>query len=628
MRPMATAKVRMNRAGPTPNGERAKWLDRVDLTSFFVRAPAALVLLDPELKVLMASEHLAESCGYSLREVLGKKPSELLPFIAPRVEQILQRVARTGRPRLNFEIAGELPTSPGVVRYWQASCFPAARARDGRFAIGVISTETSNTNPKSLMPRLESRLREVLDLAHVGTWESNFLTGHDVWSRQLYDIFGLDSETSSSYELLRALVHPEDRELLDSGRARFLADHLPFDLPLRVIRPDGEGRVIRCCGTVVETPEGKPAGIVGIIQDLTNQFEAERTPRESETRMETLLGSSDEVVTEISTQGTVLNLWTGNDQLLIRPREDILGKSVEQMLSKKSFCAWHHALKRVSEHGVTEYLQYPLEVRAGVRWFSSKITPILSGDGAVKSLCVLSRDITARRTTEQTLHQLSIRLLNIQDEEHRRTAQFLHEATAQSLLAVKLNLQAATRDESVCDEVRNNLIDSLDLVEGAMQEIRTLSYVLHPPMLDEAGLAAALRWYVKGFSERGGISVALYLADDFGRLPGEFEMMMFRVVTESLSNIHRHSGSTSAAIRLERKPREVVLEIEDWGRGIPPERLIIAESGVLGVGIAGMHERVQYLGGKMMISSKEGSGTTIRIVLPVANATLVAAAGA
>ena len=120
---------------------------------------------------------------------------------------------------------------------------------------------------------------------------------------------------------------------------------------------------------------------------------------------------------------------------------------------------------------------------------------------------MLSRDITARKNTEDTLHQLSIRLLTIQDEEHRRTAQFLHEATAQSLLAVKLNLQAATRSESVNDDTRNNLLDSLDLVEGAMQEIRTLCYVLHPPMLDEAGLAAALRWYVKGFSERGGIPV-------------------------------------------------------------------------------------------------------------------------
>jgi two-component system, NarL family, sensor kinase len=628
MRLMANTKIRMNHAGPTPNGERAKWLDRVDLASFFACAPAVLVLLDPDLKVLMVSQHLAESCGYSLRDVLGKTPSELFPSVAPRVEQVLRRVARTGRARLNFEVAGELPTSPGVLRYWQASCFPAAQARDGRYAIGVISTETSNTSLKSLMPRPESRLREVLDLAHLGTWECNFLTGHDVWSQQLYDIFGLDSDTPASYELFRTLIHPEDRELLDSGRARLLADHLPFDLPLRVIRADGEGRVIRCCGTIVKTPDAKPAGIVGIIQDATSQFEAERTLRDCEARMEAILGSIDEVMMEFSVRGTILNLWTRDDQLLVRPRGEIVGNSLEQLLGDEFSSLWRPVLRRVLESGAPESLQHPLKVRAGLRWFSSYITPIRSIDGSFKSLCVLSRDITALKHTEQTLHHLSIRLLNIQDEEHRRTAQFLHEATAQSLLAVKLNLQAATRNEGVGEDLRNNLTDSLDMVEGAIQEIRTLCYVLHPPMLDEAGLAAALRWYVKGFSERGGISVVLEVGENFGRLPRESEMMIFRVVTESLSNVHRHSGSPSAEIRLKRSAGEVVMEVEDWGRGFTPEHLIVAESGALGVGIVGMHERVEHLGGELMISSQPGKGTIIRLVLPLAAGAMTSAASA
>jgi len=621
-------KASVNRGSPSRKRERAKWLDRIDLASFFVRAPAALVLLDPDLKILMVSESLAESCGFSLRQILGKTPSQLVPSIASSLDQILKRVAKTGRARLNFEIAGELPSSPGVIRYWQASCFPAARSRDGRFAVGVISTETSNTNPKSLMPRLESRLREVLDLARVGTWESNFLTGHDVWSHQLYEIFGLDSDTTASYEIFRGLIHPDDRELLDACRARFLADHLPFELPLRVIRPDGDGRVIRCSGTIVKTPEGKPAGIVGLIQDVTDQFQAEHTLREDEARMDALLGSIDEVVAELDADGVVLKLWTRNDELLVRPREEIIGTSSEQLLCAEFHSTWRPMLKRVLQTGISETLQYPLKVRAGLRWFRSNITPIPSVDGHPHSLCVLSRDITTRKNTEETLHQLSIRLLTIQDEEHRRTAQFLHEATAQSLLAVKLNLRAAARSESVNDDTRNNLLDSLDLVEGAMQEIRTLCYVLHPPMLDEAGLAAAVRWYVKGFSERGGIPVALDVAEHFGRLSREHETMIFRVITESLTNIHRHSASPRAEIRLRREDRQVTVEIQDWGRGISPERLVAMESGALGVGIVGMHERAEHLGGKLHISSQPGHGTTVRVVLPVAADVLSAAATA
>lgn len=147
-------------------------------------------------------------------------------------------------------------------------------------------------------------------------------------------------------------------------------------------------------------------------------------------------------------------------------------------------------------------------------------------------------------------------------------------------------------------------------------------------MLDEAGLASALRWFVKGYSDRSGIPVTLEVTEDFGRLPRDVEMMMFRVVTESLSNIHRHSGSANAAIRLQRRAGELMVEIEDWGRGISPERLLVAESGALGVGIAGMRERVEQLGGKLTISSNQDRGTRIRLVLAAGAGTLASAATA
>jgi two-component system NarL family sensor kinase len=152
------------------------------------------------------------------------------------------------------------------------------------------------------------------------------------------------------------------------------------------------------------------------------------------------------------------------------------------------------------------------------------------------------------------------------------------------------------------------------------------AYVLHPPMLDEAGIASALRWYVKGFNERSGISVTLDAPDDFGRFPREIEMTTFRVVAESLSNIHRHSGSSEAAIRLMRSPDEFAIEIEDWGRGISAERLRTAENGALGVGIVGMRERVVELHGKLIISSPPGGGAILRLVLPVTAQTSAAKA--
>jgi PAS domain-containing protein len=296
-------KLSENRVIFPGNGELAKWLGRIDYASFFVRAPAVLILLDPDLKVLMASACLAEVCGITRREVVGKMPAELLPSIAPGVERILRRVTKTGRSRLNFELTGELPISPGVLRYWKASCFPVARGPDGRYTIGVISTETTTAGSNDLLPHLESRLREVFNLAHEGTWEANCVTGHDVWSPEVYKILGVDAGTTASFDLFRSLIHGDDRRLLDDIRASLVQGVRSFNTQLRTIRPNDEGRVIRCCGTLVRSPAHKPIGMVGLIQDITPQFQAERVLRESEVRMETLLGSIDDVVSELDVGG-------------------------------------------------------------------------------------------------------------------------------------------------------------------------------------------------------------------------------------------------------------------------------------------------------------------------------------
>jgi signal transduction histidine kinase len=148
-------------------------------------------------------------------------------------------------------------------------------------------------------------------------------------------------------------------------------------------------------------------------------------------------------------------------------------------------------------------------------------------------------------------------------------------------------------------------------------EVRTISHLLHPPLLDEAGLSSALRWYVDGFSQRSGIKVQLDMPDNFRRLPGELETAVFRVVQESLTNIHRHSGSPTAKIRVRERDHDVLVDVEDHGKGIPPEkRQLMASSGTPGVGVRGMQERLRQLGGTLQIESDE-SGTVVMARLPI-----------
>ena len=222
-------------------------------------------------------------------------------------------------------------------------------------------------------------------------------------------------------------------------------------------------------------------------------------------------------------------------------------------------------------------------------------------------------------TAAKQMRALATRLMRVQDDERRRIAQTLHETTAQDLAGLKMLLARLVRSGlSVSDADRALLLESIDLAERSMSGVRTLSYLLHPPFLDENGLLSALRWYAKGFADRSGITVDLDLPATFGRLPQEVETGLFRVVQEALINTHRHAQSATASIRLTAAADLLTLEIEDRGRGMSPEVLssVTMGGGAPGVGIAGMRERLEQLGGRLNIESSV-RGTTIRATVPL-----------
>jgi signal transduction histidine kinase len=219
------------------------------------------------------------------------------------------------------------------------------------------------------------------------------------------------------------------------------------------------------------------------------------------------------------------------------------------------------------------------------------------------------------------LGELSARLLHLQDEERRRIARELHDSVGQTLAALSMNLAAVGADIERLAKTATTIADSTALVNDMSSDIRTISYLLHPPLLDEAGLSSALSWYIKGFSERSKIDVDLQMPEDFGRLSRDLETAVFRVVQECLTNIHRHSGSPTARIVVAHADGYVRVEVEDRGRGIPSQKhaeITSSPSGTPGVGIRGMRERLRQLGGTLEIhSSGEGKGTLIRALLPI-----------
>ena len=228
----------------------------------------------------------------------------------------------------------------------------------------------------------------------------------------------------------------------------------------------------------------------------------------------------------------------------------------------------------------------------------------------------LRREVSERLNAENALRQLSQSIVRLQDEERRRIARELHDSAGQYLSAVTLTLGQLSRRLAKSDDRNKELVqESLELVGDCIREVRTMSYLLHPPVLDDFGLVSALRWYVEGFSQRSGINVRLDLAEEFPRFNRELETALFRIVQEGLTNVHRHSGGQKACVELKIHEHQIATTITDDGHGMSQEVLYEVGKGQGGVGLMGMHERVKKLGGTIHIVSTK-LGTTIKAQLP------------
>lgn len=226
---------------------------------------------------------------------------------------------------------------------------------------------------------------------------------------------------------------------------------------------------------------------------------------------------------------------------------------------------------------------------------------------------LLNAELEARLNAQRSLQRLSARVLTIRDEERRRFSRELHDSMGQHLASAKMQLDLLAMSMPGNSSIR----EASDLLDHALSETRTLSYLLHPPLLDEAGLESAVREYVEGFSKRSGISVKLHLPEQLERLGQTTELTLFRVLQEGITNLHRHAGASEATVALNLTPTQVALSISDNGKGLAPDILegFYNDGTHLGVGLAGMRERVRELGGHLELQSST-SGTLLTAVLP------------
>jgi PAS domain S-box-containing protein len=313
----------------------------------------------------------------------------------------------------------------------------------------------------------------------------------------------------------------------------------------------------------------------------------------------------------VRTAADTISYWNeGAERLYGWTREEVIGHSPHDFLRTefpvplseiKSQETWQGEIRHFKRDGS--------QIIVASRWRTLR-----DGAGNALGWLEINTDITSRKRAEEAARSLSGRLLTLQDEERRRIARELHDSLGQYLAALKMNIEClpSTNGEQI-----KILADCSRILEKCLTEVRTISHLLHPPLLDESGLPTAARWYVDEFARRSGIVVEFDVSPEQMRLRSETELALFRAIQEALTNVHRHSRATAVKIRLTRVENTVNLEIKDNGRGIPQEQLSRLAEGTteVGVGLAGMRERLREFDGSLEIQSG-GTGTRVLITAP------------
>jgi PAS domain S-box-containing protein len=398
------------------------------------------------------------------------------------------------------------------------------------------------------------------------------------------------------------------------------------------VRKDGSKFWADVVLTAIRDENDNLLGYGKVTRDLTERRRVENALRRSEERARLFVEAvQDYAIFMLDTHGHVASWNVGAERIKGYKGHEIMGQHFSRFYPEEDIQNGkpEMELETAAKVGRFEDEGWRLRKDGSRFWANVIITAVRDDTGKLLGFTKVTRDSTermaARRALEESqaaLRQLSLHLLRAQDEERRAIGREMHDSLGQNLSVLKIRLDALSATaENGARLMRQELEQCAKLADDCVKEVRTVSYLLYPPMLDEMGLKSAIPWYLDGFSKRSGVATTFEVSGDFERLPREIELALFRVLQECLTNVHKHSGSTTARVRLSGTDGMAVLEIADSGKGFPAavDELGRDSGKSWGIGLRGMSERLLQFGGRLKLNTGK-AGTVITATVPVNNA--------
>jgi PAS domain S-box-containing protein len=587
---------------------------------------------DLETGLITWSDEIYRILGLSPQEN-DSPPTEWRHMIHPedreRVSVVTEEAQRGVR---RYDVEYRIVRPDGKVRFLhsQGDIIRDEQGRPRR-AFGIAQDITERKSVEERLKQSESQLAEAQHLARVGSWNWDLQSNTLNWSDELYRIFGVDPLVYSPIyeEFVMEFAHTEDRALVRGAIESSLKTQKPFSFSYRILRPDGEERVIHARGNIVSNEHGNPIRIFGTAQDVTERKQAEEALRRAEQKYRDIFENAGEGIFQSTPDGRyiVVNPALARMYRFASPEELI---HICQDISRQVYVdpTRREEFKRqIEEQGAVRGFEHEVFRKDDSKlWISVNARAVQDEQGAIQYYEGTIQDITERKAAEEKLkasseqlRALSARLQSAREEEGARIGREIHDELGAALTSLRWDLESVEKvisewgDQSQLQMLRVKLESMIRLTDTTIGAVRRISSELRPSVLDDLGLVEAIEWQADQFQARTGIICRCDCSLESLALSWELSTAIFRILQEALTNVLRHAQATNVDISLKEEEGEFVLTIIDNGRGITEKE----KSGSQSLGLLGMRERAHLIGGMFNVTGVEGKGTVITVRVPI-----------